>query len=156
MARKTPPTTPWIVGLVVFLALDSFAHGAWGEGLLLLAAAFAVVVGWCVFRTRTRCGVVTQRMGTCRLSSYGVLFGCKQYHYWEKFALRLGRRPRVGQAPSSAGSTAHASAGLGATAPSGTTAVSLASSRRETVTYYCTIISTLAGLVSAIAAVMVL
>jgi hypothetical protein len=131
-----------------------------GDVLICAVVLLAMIVFWCAFRVRTKCGVIKQKGGTCGNGTRGILMGCKQYHYWDKFfawSRFLGLAPAVTRAGVTVPRLGSASSSNVAVMHSGTPAAApTKSDRREVLTFYCTIISTIGTIVGTVVAIIAL
>jgi hypothetical protein len=155
------------IGVLVFWvsaiggAIYAASHSDWLM-LTWTSCCIAAVPLWlAAFKVRTKCGVITARGRRCPNPSTGVLFGCgsAKDHTWAKLLSRFGldRRHRPARSDGSNRSnntaqgapTPNQAAGAFNELPSEAAKVQIERSRVDTLLFWLTFCSTIAGVTSA-------
>lgn len=113
--------------------------------IALIASIVLMILSWLVaMELPTRCGVATRSGQPCRLSARGIIFGCKQYHFWEKARARTGKRRQVWQQSQLTAGPGQKGRNIG---PQVVT-VRIQDDLKSRVTFQCTMVTTLCTLVT--------
>lgn len=156
MTRKEKATCIVVVELVsVVLIFRAVSIRDWSAFGWSLSIATAIPLWLIAFTLPTTCGVTTKKDGhPCPNSTTGILFGCgnAKGHTWEKFFARFGwhRQTGTSQSPSKARPDLQM-AGMPPSSSGGgePIVVTIKESRRDHATYWCAVISTFSGVISA-------
>lgn len=167
MARKQTVSN-WIVGFLLLALISALLRKQWLSALACTGWLTVLALCWIAFRLRTKCGVIGRKGGPCARGTRGIFFGCKKDHYWEKpFAwsryLGVGAlMSKIGIEVPALGVSDRPPETLASWSPSpdmrthGKTMASGGEHNREIITFYCTVVSTIATIVGTFAALAAL
>ncbi|MGH7866092.1 MAG: hypothetical protein ACREP9_00340 [Candidatus Dormibacteraceae bacterium] len=106
MARRTrgrnvDSLIPLAIIIVILLyGVYAFSHHDLLTIALYTSVGLAIPTWFFAMQVPNRCGMATVRDGhPCRLRSYGVIFGCWQYHFTMKAKARFGNREQAWEEP---------------------------------------------------------
>jgi len=75
-------------------AIAALRHRDFRAALILAGVACFFLSVLLTATWHTKCRVKTSRGKPCKYDAYGFVFGCSQYHFWDKFWARFGVRER--------------------------------------------------------------
>lgn len=95
----------WVILIsIVLYGIYVFSHHDLLTMALYTPIGLAIPSWFLGMQIPNRCGVATVKDGhPCRLRSYGVIFGCWQYHFTTKARARMGKRRQVWEQPPASG-----------------------------------------------------
>jgi hypothetical protein len=79
----------YLWGILIIIVIYFIQQQEWAKLAVYLPLVFFVLAIFFLFVMPTRCRF-PGRNGPCRNRSFGVIFGCKRYHWWMKASARLG------------------------------------------------------------------
>lgn len=153
MARRKRHNWQDPVAVVTVLGLIAWAYAArheWRDMAILIGIDLIVLGNYLAFGHPHRCKepVVSRPGGRCRNKAYGLLLGCPGVHRWYRLRRLFSRTDEP------AATAWHQPAPGGRTRRT-TTAVPADGPRLEArVTFWCTVISTVAGVLSLVVGVV--
>jgi hypothetical protein len=80
-------------GGLITIGIYLIARHEWTGLIAYIPAFFFILTCFFILVIPTRCRFPTRRDGPCRNKAYGIIFGCKRFHFWMKARakLRIGR-----------------------------------------------------------------
>ncbi len=150
--RKDDSLIPLAIFIVVVLyGVYAFSHHDLLTMALYTSVGLAIPTWFVAMQMPNRCGMATVKDGhPCRFRSYGVIFGCWQYHFTMKAKARFGRREQTWQEPPARDRRRERLAG-GLGAPVGTSGpvqVEIMENTKGRLIFWCTMVTTLLALVT--------
>jgi hypothetical protein len=139
-----------IVALIGLFAYSAFRDHDMIKITLIVSIALMIISWIIAMELPTKCGVTTRRGGRCRLDAKGVIFGCKQWHYWEKARARWGKRQQVWHHSQITGGQGREGRANG----SQVVTVRIEEDIKSRITFQCTLITTACTLLTTVLAIV--
>ncbi len=144
LRRESASVVVLVEAMTIFLVVVSLIQFDLNMLVWSMAAAVAIPAWFLAFHVPALCGVNTMHGRPCMNMTKGLIFGCgRANHTWAKFFARFGWRTQPIPEPSEP-----APDGVATTAP-GVGQVRIAEPRRNAITFWLALVSTVIGLVSA-------
>jgi hypothetical protein len=80
-----------LCAFIIAVPIYVITHYDWTIALICISTMLFVPAWYLTLRMPTQCRVATVKGHPCRNRAYGVIFGCKQYHYLMKARVRIGK-----------------------------------------------------------------
>ena len=77
-------------GFIIATPIYFIVHRDWADALIYMPIVLAFPTLYLALAMPIRCRFATVRGTPCRNRAYGVIFGCRAYHFWDKARIRIG------------------------------------------------------------------